>query len=284
MFGRVEVTMKAAPGTGIVSSLVLQSDTLDEIDIEWLGTTNNEMMSNYFGKGETTTYNRGQYHQLGNTQTEWITYTIDWTKDRIVWIADGTVMRELKFDDAEDNQYPQTPMQVKFGSWAGGDPARNPEGTVKWAKGPTDYSKGPFTMSVKNIIITDYSTGKEYRYKDNSGSWGSIEAVDGEVNGNEDGHAVTATATAEGSVMTSDSGIPQGGIARDDSSATATQTGWPWTGERPSEGAIPEGWRLNAEGRIIPQSNAPGNLRPCHAALVLAPLLAGVTVFAARVF
>lgn len=37
MFGRVEITMKAAPGAGIVSSLVLESDDLDEIDIEWLG-------------------------------------------------------------------------------------------------------------------------------------------------------------------------------------------------------------------------------------------------------
>lgn len=31
-FGEVSVTMKAAPGTGIVSSIVLESDDLDEID------------------------------------------------------------------------------------------------------------------------------------------------------------------------------------------------------------------------------------------------------------
>jgi hypothetical protein len=31
-YGSVEVTMKAAPGTGIVSSIVLESDTLDEVD------------------------------------------------------------------------------------------------------------------------------------------------------------------------------------------------------------------------------------------------------------
>lgn len=34
-FGKVEVTMKAAPGTGVVSSIVLESDVLDEID--WVG-------------------------------------------------------------------------------------------------------------------------------------------------------------------------------------------------------------------------------------------------------
>jgi len=122
MFGRVEITMKAAPGAGIVSSLVLQSDVLDEIDIEWLGSDNDEIQSNYFGKGQTTSYNRGEFHDVTNTQGEWITYTIDWTKDRIVWMAGGTVVRTLNAGDAEDNQYPQTPMQVKFGAWAGGDP------------------------------------------------------------------------------------------------------------------------------------------------------------------
>ena len=32
LFGNVEVTMKAAPGTGVVSSIVMESDDLDEID------------------------------------------------------------------------------------------------------------------------------------------------------------------------------------------------------------------------------------------------------------
>lgn len=37
MFGKVEIVMKAAPGQGIVSSAVLQSDDLDEIDWEIIG-------------------------------------------------------------------------------------------------------------------------------------------------------------------------------------------------------------------------------------------------------
>lgn len=36
LFGRVEVTMKVAPGTGVVSSVVMESDDLDEIDWVWL--------------------------------------------------------------------------------------------------------------------------------------------------------------------------------------------------------------------------------------------------------
>lgn len=274
MFGRVEVTMKAAPGAGIVSSLVLESDVLDEIDIEWLGSNPDEMQSNYFGKGQTTDYNRGQFHEVKDTQSKWITYTIDWNKDRIIWMADGTVLRELASGDAEDNQYPQTPMQVKFGSWAGGDPNYNPPGTVKWARGPTDYSKGPFSMLVQSVSITDYSTGKKYHYSDNSGSWESIEAIDGKVNGNIDNeNAITVTATAQGSSATTDVSIPQGGIGDDGSSASATQTGWPWDGSAdPTDAAIPSGWVMTSEGKLVPSSSTA--VRPPQTAtLLLAPLL-----------
>lgn len=273
MFGRVEITMKAAPGAGIVSSLVLESDCLDEIDIEWLGSNPNEMQSNYFGKGQTTSYNRGQFHTVDDTQGKWITYTVDWTQDRIVWMADGTVVRELKASDAEANQYPQTPMQVKFGSWAGGDPAHNPPGTVEWARGPTDYSKGPFSMYVQKIIVTDYSTGKEYKYGDNSGSWESIQAVDGKINGNVGNNAgVTVTASAAGSEATSDAGVPQGGLGEDGSDATATQTGWPWERTAGADsGSIPDGWTMTEEGKLIPKGSSPG-LRPAFTTGLFIPL------------
>lgn len=283
MFGRVEISLKAAPGAGIVSSLVLQSDTLDEIDIEWLGANPDEIQSNYFGKGMTTTYNRGQFHSVKGTQADFITYTIDWTKDRIVWMAGDTVVRELKQSEAESNQYPQTPMQVKFGSWAGGDPARNAPGTVDWARGPTDYSKGPFTMSVKHVSITDYSTGKQYKYTDTSGSWQSIEAVGGKINGNADGHVkpIKATATAaNGGSSASTVSIPVGGIAKDGSSATATQTGWPWVGDRPTDGTIPSGWHMTSNGKIMRNNGSPA-LYPSIAAVML-PFCAGVLILMSR--
>ncbi|KAH7329275.1 extracellular cell wall glucanase Crf1 [Stachybotrys elegans] len=283
MFGRVEITMKAAPGAGIVSSLVLESDTLDEIDIEWLGSNPDEMQSNYFGKGQTTSYNRGQFHAVQNTQTEWITYTIDWTQDRIVWMAGGTVVREMAYEDAEENQYPQTPMQIKFGAWAGGDPNFNAPGTVEWARGPTDYSQGPFSMLVQRIIITDYSTGSEYRYGDNSGSWESIQSEGGEINGNEDNrNGITVTATAVGTVATSDVAVPIGGIAEDGSPATATQTGWPWVaGSSPTGGTIPSGWIMTEEGKIMPNpADSPAARVESLAALMLGALTIGVAIFA----
>lgn len=182
MFGRVEVHMKAANGTGIVSSFYLQSDDLDEIDIEFLGGDDTQFQSNYFSKGDTTTYDRGEYHTvLGDSpQTAFHNYTIDWTEEECVWYLDGNAVRTLKNTSSEG--YPQTPMYLMTGIWAGGDPS-NAAGTIEWAGGETDYSDAPFTMYIKDLIVNDYSTGEEYSYSDQSGDWSSIEAKDGKVNG-----------------------------------------------------------------------------------------------------
>ncbi|CAK7205655.1 transglycosylase [Sporothrix eucalyptigena] len=255
MFGRVEFTMKSAPGAGIVSSLVMQSDDLDEIDMEWLGADSTEVQTNYFGKGETTTYNRGQFNPAANNQAEFIKYTVDWTADRIVWSVADTVVRTLTYADAATDQYPQTPMQVKFGAWSGGDPSTNAEGTVEWARGPTNYSDGPFSMVVQSILVTDYSTGKEYVYSNTSGDWQSIEAVDGQVGINVGADVATETATATAAAVTSLSPtVPAGGIG---AGATSTETGWPWVSTSTSTAisTIPSGWVMTTSGKIVPASS-----------------------------
>ena len=196
MFGRVEIALKAAPGNGIVSSLVLQSDDLDEIDMEWMGYDGANVQTMYFDQGV------GPSTRLGivaaaNNQGEFIDYVIDWTSERITWSVGGTVERTLEAGDASTLEYPQTPMQVKIGVWSAGDEGTNAEGTVEWAHGPTDYSAGPFSMYVKSIKVTDYSTGDEYVYGDKSGSWKSIEAVNGVINGNLDGNSTASKTTTE---------------------------------------------------------------------------------------
>jgi len=240
MFGRVEMTFKAAHGAGIVSSFVLQSDDLDEIDWEWLGADANEVQSNYFGKGLTTTYNRGAFHSTPENQNSFHTYVVDWDAQRIVWTVDGTVVRQLGYNDAEMGaQYPQTPMQVKFGAWSGGDPSNAP-GTIEWARGPTDYSKGPFSMNVKHIKITDYSTGSKYTYGDNTGRWQSINAQGGTVLGNKNGAgALTTTAVASASPTSSGQPtVPAGGVGGD-TTAGASQYN------------LPPGWYMTSEGKLM---------------------------------
>ena len=69
-------------------------------------------------------------------------------------------------------------MNVRLGVWPAGDKNNN-EYTVEWAGGETDYDKGPFTMLVQSIRVTDFSSGKEYKYGDRTGSWDSIVIVPG---------------------------------------------------------------------------------------------------------
>jgi beta-glucanase (GH16 family) len=183
MFGRLEVVLKAAPGRGVVSSFYLQSDDLDEIDLEWVGSDNTEVQTNYFSKGNTTTYTRGMFHGVHEPQLNYHNYTIDWTEDELSFYLDGQHLRTIYSDNPDG--YPQSPMYVVTGLWAGGDPSNAP-GTIEWAGGEIDYSQAPFSMHVKNVIISDYSTGTKYVYGDRSGEWTSIQAVDGEVGGRYD--------------------------------------------------------------------------------------------------
>lgn len=257
MFGKVDIVAKAAPGVGIVSSFVLQSDTLDEIDWEWLGAQPNQVQTNYFGKGQTTTYNRGAFHDDPNSQTQFKKYSIEWTPNQIVWQIDGVTVRTLEPANA-NNQYPQTPMQVKFGAWSGGDPANAP-GTIEWAGGRTNYAAGPYTMQVKSLMVQDYSTGTQYVYGDQSGTWKSIRSVGGTIfsGGSKPvANSPTVTATASGQPIPF---TPGGG----DSTRPSV---YPWvpgtTSAAPQSTfsnypGLPAGWTVSDTGKVVPPSSAP---------------------------
>lgn len=204
MFGRVEVHMKAAKGTGIVSSFYLQSDDLDEIDIELLGGDTTQFQSNFFSKGDTTTYDRGEYHNTpGSPQESYMNYTIVWTEESTTWYLNGDSVRTLMNNTSEG--YPQSPMYIKAGIWAGGDPSNQP-GTIEWAGGQTDYSDAPFSMYINKLLVSDYSTGSSYSYSDQSGAWTSIVAKDGKVNGRVNS-AEEASSSANASPSSSSSAV-----------------------------------------------------------------------------
>ncbi|KAK5008316.1 transglycosylase, partial [Cryomyces antarcticus] len=267
MFGKVEITMRAAPGAGIVSSCVLQSDDLDEIDWEWLGAQDNQVQSNFFGKGQTTTYNRGAVHAVTGTQDGFHTYTIDWTANQIVWQIDGTTVRVLQ-PNAANGQYPQTPMQLKIGAWSGGDYSNQP-GTIAWAQGPTDYSRGPYTMLVRSVAVSDYSTGTQYTYSGTSGTWQSIVAAGGTVNSggssNTGSAAPAITSTASGNI------IPFAGGHKDSSSTYTTPNVYPWVPQSTTLATsavatnypgLPSGWTVTSSGKVVPPSSAASPLAP----------------------
>jgi beta-glucanase (GH16 family) len=107
------------------------------------------------------------------------TYSIDWTSERIEWLLDGDVVRTLEYADALDGaNYPQTPMRIRIGIWAGGDPD-NSEGTIEWAGGETDYTTSPFSMYVESVDIINYNPASSYKYTDKTGAYTSIKASNG---------------------------------------------------------------------------------------------------------
>lgn len=278
-FGKVTIVTKASPGTGIVSSFVLESDDLDEIDWEWLGHDDATVQSNFYGKGNTTTYDRAIYHPVASPIGAWHEYTIDWTSSAITWSIDGSVIRTLPYGDPlalGGYNYPQTPMRVKLGSWVGcasAEAAADPlkKGTCEWAGGPADFSQAPFTMLVKSISIEDYGCATSYTYGDNSGSFESIQSTGGCKGGSGSGtgsgsssssvsstkssstkaSSTKATSTVESSTAapttTSASSTSTQGPSNSTISSTGTGTGSP-TSNPSSTGTSPP--ELNAASSI----------------------------------
>ncbi|CAN8098487.1 unnamed protein product [Discula destructiva] len=182
-FGTVDVTLRVSKGSGIITTIVLESDVLDEIDWEWRGGVNGMVQANYFSKGDTASY--GQLEQDitipgGDDVETFHTYSLDWSPERLQWIIDGTVYRTLTYAGNE-NTYPQTPMMVKFGTWCAG--CSTAPGTVEWAGGAPDWSQAPFTAYYKSIDIKDNANGvanaESYEYTDQTGSMASIKVNTG---------------------------------------------------------------------------------------------------------
>ncbi|CAI7573289.1 unnamed protein product [Penicillium viridicatum] len=207
-FGHVDVKMRAANGTGIVSTWILESDDLDEIDWEQISTYDTEIQTDYFGKGNTTSYDRGTTVTVSTPEETFHTYSIDWTAERIQWLLDGDVVRTLKYADAlSGKNYPQTPMRIRIGIWAGGDPD-NSEGTIEWAGGETDYTEGPFSMYVESVDIINYNPASAYKYTDKTGAYTSIKATNATTSTNlssSNSSSIVASSKTTASAKTSSS-------------------------------------------------------------------------------
>jgi beta-glucanase (GH16 family) len=138
MWGQLEMVFRAAPGTGIISTVILISDDLDEIDWELMGGNHSFVENNYYGWGNVDQRN-AQYDPVSvGPQDDYLNYTVDWNADRMQFLVDSKVVRTVNYD--VPGKYPQTPMQVRFGIWAAG--ASDAPGTVEWAGGKTDFSQG----------------------------------------------------------------------------------------------------------------------------------------------
>ncbi|KAF1730450.1 putative glycosidase crf1 [Beauveria bassiana] len=164
-FGRLEVVMQAAPGKGVITSIVLLSDDLDEIDIEAVGSDTARIQSNTFSRGDSTRHDLLGYLPVADTTAAaGHTYTVDWTTERIEFAVDGVVQRTLRRADIPD-RYPESPMRVKLGAWVAGYEGNAP-GTIEWAGGVADFSRGAAEAVFERVTVTDYAGGSAATERD----------------------------------------------------------------------------------------------------------------------
>jgi beta-glucanase (GH16 family) len=120
-YGTASVIMQTAPGIGVISSAVLLSDDLDEIDWEIsgnnYGANTPNVQTNYYGKGITGYYDRSTQPTISaNSSSNFLNYTFVWTPTAITWMVNGTVVRTLNAASCDNgtHQYPQTPVCRAF--------------------------------------------------------------------------------------------------------------------------------------------------------------------------
>ncbi len=118
-YGRYEVIMRPARGSGLVSSFFTYTgsyfgDPHDEIDIEFLGKDTTKIHFNYFRKSKTgqdeifdLPFDAADADRL---------YAFEWTPDRITWFVEGVPYYSTPTGDAG---LPVAPGRVYMNVWAG---------------------------------------------------------------------------------------------------------------------------------------------------------------------
>lgn len=96
-YGYYSVSMKAAKGSGIVSSFFIYTgDPWDEIDIEFLGKDTTKVQFNYYTDG---VGDHEYVYDLGfDASEDFHEYAFLWEPDRITWFVDGVEVYRAEKD------------------------------------------------------------------------------------------------------------------------------------------------------------------------------------------
>ncbi|MGH1421774.1 MAG: glycoside hydrolase family 16 protein [Hyphomonas sp.] len=118
-YGRYEVVMQAAAGSGTVSSFFTHTnetfgDPHDEIDIEFLGKDTTRLHINYFTNGEGA---GSVYIPLGyDAAEEFHLYAFEWSPEEIKWFVDD----QMVFSATDElHKIPSTPSRIIMDLWSG---------------------------------------------------------------------------------------------------------------------------------------------------------------------
>lgn len=118
-YGRYEVVMRAAPGSGTVSAMFTHThgqfgDPHDEIDIEFLGKDLTRLHANYFTNGRE---HGGIYIPLGfDASKEVHLYAFEWEPGAIRWYVDDRLVHTAT---PADMPIPKAPGRLIVHLWSG---------------------------------------------------------------------------------------------------------------------------------------------------------------------
>ncbi|KID98195.1 cell wall glucanosyltransferase Mwg1, partial [Metarhizium majus ARSEF 297] len=180
LFGKVSVTLRAAKGNGLITAVVLKSDSGDEIDWELLGAYDNQAQTNYFYDGQAlfNTYN-DTYDLAASSFDAFQKYSLEWTDQFLSFSVNDTIRKVWYVGEIPAAKWPQTPMQVKLGVWS----VRNDSdrGEIAWAGGVPDWGSAPYRGYFQSVEVEDY-TGfcnqtdgyVEYQYDERTAGWQKI--------------------------------------------------------------------------------------------------------------
>lgn len=119
-FGRYEVVMTPAPGSGTVSSLFTHThaqfgDPHDEIDIEFLGKDLSVLAANYFTDG--AAHDTIPIRLPFDASQQVHLYAFEWEPDEIRWFVNDQLQHTAT---AKDHPIPQSPGRIIISLWSGG--------------------------------------------------------------------------------------------------------------------------------------------------------------------
>ncbi|OMH80852.1 putative glycosidase crf1 [Zancudomyces culisetae] len=149
--GKIEASIKMAPGSGAVTALVLAGPPpSDELDIEFVGKDVTSFQSMYFVRAQRYQLSPILHTATGSSSndlsTVFNTYSMELLSNAVNWGVNGNIVRTL--GKISDDTFPYQANKLRFGVWDGTN-------TNGWA-GTIDWSSGPKIGYIKWIKITPY--------------------------------------------------------------------------------------------------------------------------------
>ncbi len=153
LYGKIEVRMQAAKGSGILSSFYTFTDTAkdgseiwEEVDLEIFGKNDAKSFQSNIVTDTPGAPNVEEVFDTGISLSEnYHTYTVEWKPNSVTWKIDGVLVRELKDGKAKELT---DPMSFHFNIWS--------SNSVNWV-GPFDTKVVPVHAYVNWIKYYEWN-------------------------------------------------------------------------------------------------------------------------------